>query len=172
MEVESLYGDMLRAVVSTKTPLGIKAKEAMEKGELVPDDLVVGIINEAMKTPSVRKLDGMLEKQGTKVDKVLNFAIFDSFLEERITGSWVHPSSGRTYHTNMQVPKFQVLMTLLDWHMVSLLCADFFISKSSSFGDTLGSDGYGLSKIIPVATELEESNALVLAIVPPGYVGA
>ncbi|KAF9595371.1 hypothetical protein IFM89_000289 [Coptis chinensis] len=114
-------GDMLRAAVAAKTPLGIKAKEAMEKGELVTDDLVVGIIDEAMKRPSCQKgfildgfprtvvqaekLDGMLEKQGTKVDKVLNFAIDDAILEERITGRWIHPSSGRTYHTKYAPPK-------------------------------------------------------------------
>ncbi|KAF9624642.1 hypothetical protein IFM89_012155 [Coptis chinensis] len=90
----------------------------MEKGELVTDDLVVGIIDEEAimserfildglprTVVQVEKLDEMLEKQGTKVDKVLNFTIFDSFLEERITSSWVHPSSGRTYQTNMHVPK-------------------------------------------------------------------
>ena len=47
----------------------------------------------------------MLEKQGVKVDKVLNFAIDDSILEERITGRWIHPSSGRTYHTKYAPPK-------------------------------------------------------------------
>ncbi|KAG9149571.1 hypothetical protein Leryth_021512 [Lithospermum erythrorhizon] len=128
-------GDMLRAAVAAKTPLGIKAKEAMEKGELVSDDLVVGIIDEAMKKPSCQKgfildgfprtvvqaeklarlsyifsllldkLDQMLQKQGAKVDKVLNFAIDDSILEERITGRWIHPSSGRTYHTKFAPPK-------------------------------------------------------------------
>ncbi|KAA3465670.1 adenylate kinase 4 [Gossypium australe] len=114
-------GDMLRAAVAAKTPLGIKAKEAMDKGELVSDDLVVGIIDEAMKKPScqkgfildgfprtvvqAQKLDEMLEKQGTKIDKVLNFAIDDSILEERITGRWIHPSSGRTYHTKFAPPK-------------------------------------------------------------------
>lgn len=114
-------GDMLRAAVAAKTPLGIKAKEAMDKGELVSDDLVVGIIDEAMKKPScqkgfildgfprtvvqAQKLDEMLQKQGTKVDKVLNFAIDDSILEERITGRWIHPSSGRTYHTKFAPPK-------------------------------------------------------------------
>ncbi|KAH1122424.1 hypothetical protein J1N35_005584 [Gossypium stocksii] len=114
-------GDMLRAAVAAKTPLGIKAKEAMDKGELVSDDLVVGIIDEAMKKPSCQKgfildgfprtvvqaekLDEMLEKQGTKIDKVLNFAIDDSILEERITGRWIHPSSGRTYHTKFAPPK-------------------------------------------------------------------
>jgi len=47
----------------------------------------------------------MLDKQGVKVDKVLNFAIDDSVLEERITGRWIHPSSGRTYHTKFAPPK-------------------------------------------------------------------
>ena len=47
----------------------------------------------------------MLEKRGAKVDKVLNFAIDDAILEERITGRWIHPSSGRTYHTKFAPPK-------------------------------------------------------------------
>lgn len=114
-------GDMLRAAVSAKTPLGIKAKEAMEKGELVSDDLVVGIIDEAIKKPScqkgfildgfprtvvqAQKLDEMLEKKGAKIDKVLNFDIDDSILEERITGRWMHPSSGRSYHSKFAPPK-------------------------------------------------------------------
>ncbi|KAH7429740.1 hypothetical protein KP509_09G063500 [Ceratopteris richardii] len=114
-------GDMLRAAVAAKTPLGIKAKEAMDKGELVSDELVVGIIDEAIKKPScekgfildgfprtvvqAKKLDAMLEKQGVKVDKVLNFEIADSVLEERITGRWIHPASGRSYHTKFAPPK-------------------------------------------------------------------
>ncbi|KAE8661728.1 Adenylate kinase 4 [Hibiscus syriacus] len=105
-------GDMLRAAVSAKTPLGVKAKEAMDKGELVSDDLVVGIIDEAMKKPScqkgfildgfprtvvqAQKLDEMLERQGVKIDKVLDFEIDDSILEERITGRWIHPTSDDT----------------------------------------------------------------------------
>lgn len=114
-------GDMLRAAVASKTPLGIKAKEAMDKGGLVSDDLVVGIIDEAIKKPScqkgfildgfprtveqAQKLDEMLEKRGTKLDKVLNFAIDDAILEERITGRWIHPSSGRSYHSKFAPPK-------------------------------------------------------------------
>lgn len=47
----------------------------------------------------------MLQKQGTKIDKVLDFAIDDSILEERITGRWIHASSGRTYHTKFAPPK-------------------------------------------------------------------
>lgn len=47
----------------------------------------------------------MLAKQGTKVDKVLNFEIADSILEERITGRWVHPGSGRSYHYKFNPPQ-------------------------------------------------------------------
>ncbi|AED95934.1 adenylate kinase [Arabidopsis thaliana] len=114
-------GDMLRAAVAAKTPLGVKAKEAMDKGELVSDDLVVGIMDEAMNRPKCQKgfildgfprtvtqaekLDEMLNRRGAQIDKVLNFAIDDSVLEERITGRWIHPSSGRSYHTKFAPPK-------------------------------------------------------------------
>jgi adenylate kinase len=114
-------GDMLRAAVAKKTPLGLQAKAAMDKGELVTDDLVVGIIDEALKRPScskgfildgfprtvvqAEKLDAMLETQGHKVDKVLNFNVEDSVLEERITGRWIHPGSGRSYHSKFAPPK-------------------------------------------------------------------
>eukprot|EP00897_Mesotaenium_endlicherianum_P010997 jgi/Mesen1/9926/ME000070S09210 len=114
-------GDMLRAAVAAKTPLGVKAKEAMDKGELVTDDLVVGIVGEAIQKTSCQKgfildgfprtvvqaekLDAMLAEKGTKVDKVLNFDIPDSVLEERITGRWIHPASGRSYHTKFAPPK-------------------------------------------------------------------
>ena len=51
------------------------------------------------------QLDEMLEKQGAKIDKVLDFAIDDVILEERITGRWIHPASGRTYHMKFAPPK-------------------------------------------------------------------
>jgi len=51
------------------------------------------------------QLDEILEKQGNKVDKVLNFAIYDAILEERITGHWICPSTGKTYHTKFAPPK-------------------------------------------------------------------
>ncbi|XP_024387905.1 adenylate kinase 4 [Physcomitrium patens] len=114
-------GDMLRAAVAKQTPLGLQAKAAMDQGALVSDDLVVGIIEEALKRPScskgfildgfprtvvqAQKLDAALEKQGVKVDKVLNFEIEDSVLEERITGRWIHPASGRSYHSKFAPPK-------------------------------------------------------------------
>ena len=109
------------------------------------DDLVVGIIDEAIKQPSCQKgfildgfprtvaqaekvlislflvlnkarlcynpkhlpfqLDAMLASEGTKIDKVLNFEIADSILEERITGRWIHPATGRSYHTKFAPPR-------------------------------------------------------------------
>jgi len=53
----------------------------------------------------VVQLDAALEKQGVKIDKVLNFEIDDSILEERITGRWIHSASGRSYHSKFAPPK-------------------------------------------------------------------
>ena len=53
----------------------------------------------------LQQLDEMLARQGAKIDKVLNFEIKDSILEERITGRWIHPASGRSYHTKFAPPK-------------------------------------------------------------------
>ncbi|KAH9772701.1 Adenylate kinase 4 [Citrus sinensis] len=99
-------GDMLRSAVAAKTPLGIKAKEAMDKAMKKPSCEKGFILDGFPRTVvQAEKLDEMLEKQGTKIDKVLNFAIDDSILEERITGRWIHPASGRSYHTKFAPPK-------------------------------------------------------------------
>ncbi|KAK9844615.1 hypothetical protein WJX74_004690 [Apatococcus lobatus] len=114
-------GDLLRAAVAAKTPLGSEAKKAMEAGALVPDEVVVSLIEEHIGKPDCRvgfildgfprtvvqaqKLDEMLEKKGTHVDHVLNFEVPDSVLVERISGRLVHPASGRSYHEKFQPPK-------------------------------------------------------------------
>ena len=85
----------------------------MEAGQLVSDDLVVGIISEAITRPECRtgfildgfprtvvqaqKLDEMLAARGASVDKVLNFSVPDAVLVERVTGRWIHAASGRSY---------------------------------------------------------------------------
>ncbi|KAL6518203.1 hypothetical protein OROMI_033904 [Orobanche minor] len=105
-------GDMLRAKKDEDLAVG--------KGKLVPDEVVVGLIDEALKRPSCQKgfiLDGfprtvaqgekleeMLRRQGTKIDMVLNFAADDAILEERISGRRIHPPSGRIYHTKFAPP--------------------------------------------------------------------
>lgn len=77
------------------------------------------------------QLDEMLDKRGVKVDKVLNFAIDDHILEERITGRWIHPSSGRSYHTKFAPPKVpgvddvMIIFSLSITARESLLCQIF-----------------------------------------------
>ncbi|KXZ44024.1 hypothetical protein GPECTOR_75g748 [Gonium pectorale] len=114
-------GDMLRAAVAAKTPLGLEAKKAMESGALVSDEIVIGLIEEATKQPEcskgfildgfprtvvqAKKLDEMLAKRGQGIDKVLNFVVPDQLLVERVTGRWVHAGSGRSYHEKFAPPK-------------------------------------------------------------------
>jgi adenylate kinase len=114
-------GDMLRAAVAAKSPLGLEAKKAMDAGALVSDDIVVGLIEEAITRPECRtgfvldgfprtvpqakKLDDMLGKRGTGIDKVINFEVPDSLLVERVVGRWVHPPSGRSYHERFAPPR-------------------------------------------------------------------
>lgn len=114
-------GDMLRAAVKAGTELGKTAKKAMDSGGLVSDDLVVGIIEDAVKAPEcskgfildgfprtlpqAEKLDAMLKKAGHKIDAVLDFEVPDEVLVDRVTGRWIHPASGRSYHTKNKPPK-------------------------------------------------------------------
>jgi len=114
-------GDILREAVSKGTPMGLAAKAKMDAGELVPDEVVVGIIEDSLKTadckrgfvldgfprtiPQADMLDSMLDRQHQTLDSVLEFSIPDSLLVDRITGRLVHKSSGRTYHEKFAPPK-------------------------------------------------------------------
>eukprot|EP00560_Eucampia_antarctica_P006323 CAMPEP_0197824324 /NCGR_PEP_ID=MMETSP1437-20131217/1582_1 /TAXON_ID=49252 ORGANISM="Eucampia antarctica, Strain CCMP1452" /NCGR_SAMPLE_ID=MMETSP1437 /ASSEMBLY_ACC=CAM_ASM_001096 /LENGTH=320 /DNA_ID=CAMNT_0043423905 /DNA_START=37 /DNA_END=999 /DNA_ORIENTATION=+ len=116
-------GDMLRAAVSAKSPVGIKAKAVMAAGGLVSDDIVVGIIKERIAQPDcklgfildgfprtleqAKALDQMLanECDGASVTRVLELHVPDSVLEERICGRWIHKKSGRSYHVKFAPPK-------------------------------------------------------------------
>jgi len=115
-------GDLLRDQIAQKTELGKMAKKVMEAGELVGDEIVVGMIkdqlenNKACKNgfvldgfprtvPQAEKLDAMLEVRGEKLDGVVELVIPDQLLISRITGRLIHPASGRTYHKEFQPPK-------------------------------------------------------------------
>jgi adenylate kinase len=98
-------GDVLRASVREQTPLGIKARAAMERGDLVPDDIILGIVGEALATPKFNDgavLDGVvrtvpqaagleqvLRGLGRKVGAVVIFDIDDEAIVERLSGRTV-----------------------------------------------------------------------------------
>jgi len=114
-------GDMLRAQVVQKTPLGVEAKKIMDSGGLVSDDIMVGMIrgeleNEKCKhgfildgfprtVPQASKLDSMLTERNEKLDHVVELKIKDELLISRITGRLIHEGSGRTYHREFHPPK-------------------------------------------------------------------
>ncbi len=116
-------GDMLREAVAKGTELGKQAKAVMERGELVSDELIIGMIKDSLNRPDcmrgmildgfprtvvqAQKLDEILEKDGQKITHVVELKIDDSLLIERIAGRRVHPASGRSYHLKFNPPKVE-----------------------------------------------------------------
>ena len=114
-------GDMLRAAVKAGTTQGLRAKAAMDAGKLVSDDIVIGIVKDAINQPACQfgaildgfprntaqaeELDRILEADQKKIDKVVEFKIPDEKLTERICGRRIHQASGRSYHVTFNPPK-------------------------------------------------------------------
>jgi adenylate kinase len=110
-------GDMLRAAVKAGTPLGLAAKKVMDAGQLVSDDIIIGLVKERLKQPDCSAgylFDGFprtipqadaLKQAGVAVDVVLEIAVPDSDIVERMSGRRVHVASGRTYHLKFNPPK-------------------------------------------------------------------
>jgi len=116
-------GDLLRNEVAQNTELGKKAKDVMEKGGLVSDDLIFSIMEKAIQAPEckkgalfdgfprtmpqVEKLGKMLEKNGKKLGKVISLEIPDFDLIQRAVGRRIHLASGRVYHVKNRPPKIE-----------------------------------------------------------------
>jgi len=112
-------GDMLRAAVKAGTPLGLAAKKVMDTGGLVSDDIIVGLVRERLKAPDCANgylFDGFprtipqaeaMKNAGVRIDYVLEIAVPDSAIVERMGGRRVHVASGRTYHVKFNPPKVE-----------------------------------------------------------------
>lgn len=110
-------GDMLRAAVKVGTPLGLAAKKVMDAGGLVSDDLIIGLVKDRLKESDCANgylFDGFprtttqadaMKDAGVAIDYVLEIAVPDSAIVERMSGRRVHPASGRTYHLKFNPPK-------------------------------------------------------------------
>ena len=110
-------GDMLRTHVKNGTALGIAAKKIMDSGALVSDDIIIGMVKERITDPDCQKgflFDGFprtlpqadaMKAAGIKLDFVLEIAVDDSEIIERMSGRRVHLPSGRTYHIKFNPPK-------------------------------------------------------------------
>ena len=112
-------GDMLRAAIKAGTPLGLKAKEVMDKGQLVSDEIIIGLVKERIAQDDCAKgflLDGFprtipqadaMKAVGVMVDFVLEFDVPDVEIVKRMSGRRVHPGSGRVYHVVFNPPKVE-----------------------------------------------------------------
>jgi adenylate kinase len=114
---------MLREAVKNGTEMGKQAKSIMDSGKLVGDDVVAGIVAEAIRSPACAKgfildgfprtvnqakiLDSLLKKQNVGIDRVINLHIDDELLVKRVTGRLIHPPSGRTYNIFFDPPKVE-----------------------------------------------------------------
>ncbi|MDB5903957.1 MAG: adk [Betaproteobacteria bacterium] len=110
-------GDMLRAAINSGSQLGRDAKGYMDRGELVPDPLVIQLVKERVKQPDAAKgfiIDGFprnlaqaeaLRQAGVDVDYVIDFQVPDDEILRRMSGRRVHPGSGRSYHVDFNPPK-------------------------------------------------------------------
>lgn len=110
-------GDMLRAAVKAGTPLGLAAKKVMDSGALVSDDIIIGLVKERLKESDCKNgylFDGFprtipqaeaMKDAGVQLDYVLEIAVPDEAIVDRMSGRRVHLASGRTYHVVHNAPK-------------------------------------------------------------------
>ena len=112
-------GDMLRAAVKAGTELGLQAKSVMDAGGLVSDDLIINLVKERIAQPDCANgflFDGFprtipqaeaIKEAGVSIDNVVEIAVDDEEIVQRIAGRRVHEASGRVYHVVYNPPKVE-----------------------------------------------------------------
>jgi len=116
-------GDILREAVREGTPLGLEAKKYMEEGRLVPDEVVIGIVREKLRSPECEKgvvfdgfprtisqaeaLDRILEELGRRLDRVVEVEVSEEEVLRRLTGRRTCRNCGAMYHVFFEPPKVE-----------------------------------------------------------------
>jgi adenylate kinase len=110
-------GEILRAEIKAQSPMGLKLKSLVDSGQLVPDEIIIQIVADKIKTPECRNgflFDGFprtipqaeaLKLAGIHIDAVLEIHVPDEEIISRMSGRRVHLASGRTYHVKFNPPK-------------------------------------------------------------------
>jgi len=110
-------GDMLRAAAEAGTAAGLAAKEVMDRGQLVSDEIIIALVKERLKAPDCAKgylFDGFprtlgqaeaMKSAGVAVDHVLEIDVPEDEIVLRMSGRRVHPASGRSYHVKFNPPR-------------------------------------------------------------------
>lgn len=110
-------GDMLRAAVKAGTPVGLAAKQVMDSGALVSDDIIIELVKARLMEPdcvpgylfdgfprTIPQADAMKDAE-VGLDYLIEIDVPDAAIVERMSGRRVHPASGRTYHVKFNPPK-------------------------------------------------------------------
>ncbi|MEH6443390.1 MAG: adenylate kinase [Oceanospirillaceae bacterium] len=109
-------GDMLRAAVKAETPIGLAAKKVMDAGQLISDEIIIGLVQERIAQADCVNgflLDGFprtipqadaLKDAGVEIDAVVEIDVADDEIIKRMSGRRMHPASGRTYHIVFNPP--------------------------------------------------------------------
>ncbi|MBI3594611.1 MAG: adenylate kinase [Nitrospirae bacterium] len=114
-------GDILRESVALKTPLGLKAKSFMDRGALVPDEVVIGLVRERLKQPDCQKgfildgfprtipqaesLDQTIADAGKSIDAVINFDLAEAEIVRRLSGRRSCPNCKAVFHITLNPPR-------------------------------------------------------------------
>lgn len=121
--VQLSTGDMLRAAVAAETPVGLQAKDVMERGDLVSDEIVTGILSDRLDEDDAMQgfildgyprtkaqahsLDTLLADKGMTLDHVIELVVDEDVLVERITGRFTCANCGEGYHDTFKLPKVE-----------------------------------------------------------------